>query len=56
MRKKEYQKPDMRVHLMMKRAPLLLKSGGGGQGGALSRGFSSPLKENVVENVDEIDP
>ena len=51
MRKKKYQKPDMRVHLMMKRAPLLLQSGGA-NGGAHSRGFSSPM----VESVDEIDP
>ena len=56
MRKKNYKKPDMRVHLMMKHITLLVGSPQGGTGGAHSRGFSSPLKENVVENVDEIDP
>ena len=56
MRKKNYKKPDMRVHLMMKHITLLEGSPQGGTGPSGVRGFNSPLKENVVENVDEIDP
>lgn len=45
MNKKTYQKPEMQVYLLMKHAPLICQSPGGGGGG--SRTYIPHINENL---------
>ena len=51
MNKKTYQKPEMQVYLLMKHAPLICQSPGGGTGGG---GGSRTYIPRINENLNKL--